>query len=85
MLPFVEDANETTRFHAVSTVLAQQDANAAKDKLFGAFLEEESVRVRVRLIEGFIQRGWAFDEGADLAGKVPDGYVVNKKGEPRKK
>ncbi len=84
-LPFVQDANETTRFHAVSTLFSQEDADAAREPLVGAFLDEESVRVRVRIVDGFIQRGWSLGDNPDLNDKLPPGYAVNKKGEPRKK
>lgn len=84
-LPFVQDANETARFHAVSTLFAQEDASASREPLIAAFVDEESVRVRVRIIDGFIERGWSLGEDGRLNDKLPTGYAINKKGEPRKK
>lgn len=85
-LPFVDDANETARFHAAATIFSQSDATSATEALVKAFIDEESVRVRVRILDGFIARGWSFGESASqVSEKLPPGYALNKKGEPRKK
>jgi len=54
---FLEDVNEPARFHAVSTMLAQDDA-AVVPALVTLLLSEESVRVRARIAEGLAGRGW---------------------------
>lgn len=54
---FLEDVNEPARFHAASTLLAQ-DAPGSSEALGRALLDEESVRVRVRIAEGLAGRGW---------------------------
>lgn len=54
---FLEDVNEPARFHAASTLLVQ-DAPQSAGVLAKALLEEESVRVRVRIAEGLADRGW---------------------------
>jgi HEAT repeat protein len=55
---FLEDVNEPARFHAVSTVLAQDDPGALP-ALANLLADEESVRVRSRVTEGFAERGWS--------------------------
>jgi HEAT repeat protein len=83
---FLEDMNETARFHAVGAVLHQDEAEQARDALTKAFLDEESVRVRMRILDGFIEQGWKLAEVKDQAsGKMPNGYTLGKKGEVRKK
>ena len=52
---FLEDVNEPARFHAASTLLAQDDA-AALPALAQLMLDEESVRVRTRIAEGLAAR-----------------------------
>ncbi|MCK6591149.1 MAG: HEAT repeat domain-containing protein, partial [Polyangiaceae bacterium] len=54
---FLEDVNETVRFHAVQTLLAQkgQESVAAIVKMLAA---EESVRVKNKVAEGMLLRGW---------------------------
>jgi hypothetical protein len=67
---FLDDVNEPARFHAVSTLLAQDDA-ASTGALVDLLLEEESVRVRNRITEGLVARGWAVPpEQRDAARKA---------------
>lgn len=54
---FLEDVNEPARFHAVSTMLAQDDV-AAAPALVSVLLSEESVRVRSRIAEGLSTHDW---------------------------
>lgn len=83
---FLEDMNETARFHAVGAILHQEQAEQARDALTKAFLDEESVRVRMRILDGYIDRGWKLSEVREqAANKIPTGYTLGKKGEVRKK
>ena len=83
---FLDDMNETVRFHAVGAILAQDEAGAARDALTRAFLVEESVRVRMRMLDGYIDRGWTLEDVKDDGSKrIPTGYSLGKKGEVRKK
>jgi len=83
---FLEDMNETVRFHAAGAILAQDEADAARDAMTKAFLAEESVRVRMRMLDGYIERGWKLaDVKEEATKKLPTGYTLGKKGEVRKK
>lgn len=83
---FLEDMNETVRFYAVGAIFAQDAADAALEPLTLAFLREESVRVRIRMLDGYIERNWTFGDVKDEASKkMPTGYTLGKKGEVRKK
>jgi len=83
---FLEDMNETARFHAAGAILAQDDADAALEPMTKAFLVEESVRVRMRMLDGYIERGWKLaDVKEEASKKMPTGYSLGKKGEVRKK
>ncbi len=55
--PFLEDVNETVRFHAVQTTFAQNEPSSipALVKLLAA---EESVRVKNKVAEGLMFRSW---------------------------
>lgn len=56
--PFLEDVNETVRFHAVATTFAQNNAESLAPLL--KLLEtEESVRVKNKVADGLLFRGWA--------------------------
>lgn len=86
VIRFLEDMNETVRFHAVGAILHQDEAEQARDALTQAFLAEESVRVRMRILDGYIDRDWRLAEVKDEAAKkMPNGYSLGKKGEVRKR
>ncbi len=75
---FLEDASESARFHAAATVLAQENAAESKDALVEAYLRDESVRVKVQVLDGFIQREWTLDgRGEEMAKDLPSGYAIN--------
>jgi hypothetical protein len=68
--PFLQDVNEPARFHAVATTLAQKDAEAI-GPLLTLLLDEESVRVRTKIADGFVGTGWEVpDELRDAVRKV---------------
>lgn len=73
--PFMQDVNESVRFHAVTTVFAMNDAGAV-ESLLDVLAEEESLRVRNRIASGLEQRGWVVPEGRreQAQGALPDGY-----------
>ena len=86
VIRFLDDMNETVRFHAAGAILAQDEADAALDALTKAFLAEESVRVRMRMLDGYVERGWKLaDVKEEATKKMPRGYSLGKKGEVRKK
>jgi len=78
---FLEDVNEPARFHAVSALLAQDDP-AALPALVSLLLAEESVRVRARVADGLVTRGWEIPEGdrAGVRGVLPGGFSVDARG-----
>lgn len=58
---FLEDVNETVRFHAVETTFAQENPKSlpAIVKMLGS---EESVRIKNKVAEGIMKRGWVVPE-----------------------
>lgn len=83
---FLEDMNETVRFHAVGAILAQENAADSVEALTAAYLVEESVRVRMMILDGFIAHQWTLGADRETAQKkLPTGYSLGKKGEVRKK
>ncbi len=82
--PFLEDVNETTRFHAVGALVAQNQEEGAQ-ALSELLLREESVRVRARILDGFIERNWKLPgPRAELLEKLPTGYALDSSGNPRR-
>lgn len=75
---FLEDVNEPSRFHAVAALFAQDDASEAAPALATLLADEESVRVRTRIAEGFAARGWPIPEDAqaDVRKALPPGFAL---------
>lgn len=78
---FLEDVHEPTRFHAVTTLLAQ-DAPESGGPLARALVREEANRTINRIAEGLALRGWPIPEAdrAALDEKLPRGYRVDESG-----
>ncbi len=81
--PFFEDVNETARFHAAAAALAQENVAAVLPQLFAALAEEDSVRVKVRVLEQMAERGLSLGESKDKV-QLPAGWSTDAKGVPRK-
>jgi hypothetical protein len=75
--PFLEDVNESVRFHASGTLFAIADA-ASAEPLIDVLAEEESLRVKNRIARGLEHVGWVLsDELAERASAaLPPGYGV---------
>jgi hypothetical protein len=84
--PFLLDVNETARFHAVRATFAQDDIESLK-KVVEMFIDEESVRIRTGVCEGFMSRSWMVPEEmrADARKSLPSGYTIDGEGMFRKK
>lgn len=86
--PFLEDVNETVRFHAVQTTFAQGNAESvpALVKLLAA---EESVRIKNKVADLMIFRGWAIPselrEKTNEALRDAGGYGVGADGRIQKR
>jgi hypothetical protein len=83
---FLLDVNEVARFHAVGALLAQNDAESI-GALVDCLLDEESVRVKHRILDGFLARGWAVpDDKRDVVRKVlPSGTTIDAGGQVHKR
>ena len=86
MKDFLLDVNETSRFHAVGVALAQ-DNEVAIAPLVDMFIDEESLRIRNRVCEGFIPRGWVVPEErrAEMRKFLPSDYSIDGEGKIKRK
>ncbi len=83
VLPFLKDVNETARFHAVGAVLVQDNVAEAREALLETLGREDSMRTKARILEGVAAQGWAVDP--KLVGRLPDGFVLDANGTPRRR
>ncbi len=85
--PFLEDVNETVRFHAVQTTFAQNNA-ACVASLVALLESEESVRIKNKVGEGLSFRGWVIPtelrEKTAAALRDTSGYSVGPDGKIKK-
>ena len=83
--PFLEDVNESARFHAVNTLLAQGDEKTAPC-LLKALCSEESFRVKNKIAEGFGLYQWQIPEEQHKQVKqaLPHGFSVDQERRIRK-
>ncbi len=83
---FLLDVNETSRFHAVGATLAQDDPEAIAG-LVDMFIDEESLRIRNRVCEGFVTRGWVVpeDRRGDMRKFLPSEFSIDGEGKVRRK
>jgi hypothetical protein len=83
---FLQDVNETARFHAISTLLAQDDA-ASAGPLASLLATEESVRIRNRIADGLASRGWSVPAEVveSVRRALPNVYTVDAAGHVRRR
>jgi len=84
--PFLEDVNETARFHAAATIFAQGDP-AATTPLVAIFFDEESFRIKNKIADGFVASGWPIpdDQREAMRKALPPGYSIDAAGKLRKR
>lgn len=84
VLRFVNDANETARFHAVGALLAQTDLESSREALQEVLLKEESARVKTRVLEVFQKRAWELTSiRPQLERQLPSGWFFDAKSVPQ--
>ncbi|MBN1773132.1 MAG: hypothetical protein JXB32_17835 [Deltaproteobacteria bacterium] len=77
---FLEDVNETARFQAVSTVFGCR-SEATREPLIKLFLEDESMRIKNAVLDGFVETGWPVTgHRGDVEKALPKGYVLDRAG-----
>jgi hypothetical protein len=84
--PFLEDVNETARFHAVASTIAQDDVTSLPS-LLKVMADEESVRVKNKIADGVVLRGWAIpeDERDAVRKTLPSGFSIDGAGHLKKR
>ncbi|MCB9591304.1 MAG: hypothetical protein H6719_01120 [Sandaracinaceae bacterium] len=78
--PFFTAINEEARFHAYGAALVQDNAEDARAELLEALLEEDSIRVQIRVLTMLGELGWEVPENLEM----PEGWFRDKKGMARK-
>jgi HEAT repeat protein len=84
--PFLDDVNETARFHAAAALFHQED-EASASALLKILPEEESFRVKNKICEGFLSRGWVVPEDLRETTRkaLPPGFTIDGDGKLKKR
>jgi len=81
VLPYLADMDEGVRYAVVETVVRQADEPGGRTPLLDHFVsdKEESLRIRIRIAEGFSELGWTVGERrAEVEKLLPDAFQLER-------
>jgi len=79
--PYLTDMDEGVRYAGVEALLKQGDEATARGPLLDLFAKEESLRLRLRIADGFAELGWPVaDRRADVEKVLPDSFQIEARG-----
>ena len=79
--PYLTDMDEGVRYAAVEALMKQGDEAAARGPLLDLFAKEESLRLRLRIADGFAELGWPIaDRRAEVEKVLPDSFQIEARG-----
>jgi hypothetical protein len=86
--PYLKDMDEGVRYTAVEALLRQKDAEVARQPLLELFTSdaEESLRIRLRIADGFADLGWlvqGFRPGVEK--HLPETFTIDREGHIKRK
>ncbi len=86
--PYLADMNEGVRFAAAEALLRHKNEPVAREPLLARFTsdEEESLRIRIKIAEGFADLAWlvhGFRPGVEK--NLPDGFALDREGRFKRK
>jgi hypothetical protein len=82
VLPYLADMDEGVRCAAVDALVSQADESATRELLLDHFVsdKEDSLRIRLRIADGFAELGWTLgDKRAGVEKRLPEAFQI----EPR--
>jgi hypothetical protein len=88
LLPYLEDMDEGVRYTTVEGLLHQKNEEVAREPLLAHFAkpEEESGRIKLRIIDGFATHGWEVKGFRGTVEKaLPEAYILDAKGHVKRK
>ena len=79
--PYLADMDEGVRYACVEALLRQADEAVARAALLEQLAKEESLRLRIRIADGFAELGWSVaDKRADVEKMLPDAFLIEARG-----
>jgi hypothetical protein len=79
--PYLEDMDEGVRYAAVEALLKQGEESVGRLPLVEHIIREDSLRLRIRIADGFAELGWAVAEKrAEVEKVLPDTFQIEARG-----
>jgi HEAT repeat protein len=88
LVPYLADMDEGVRYAAVEALVRQGNEEVAREPLLQHFVsdKEESLRIRIRIAEGFAELGWLVKGYRDSVEKrLPEQFQLDREGHIKKK
>jgi HEAT repeat protein len=88
ILPYLKDMTEGVRFTAVEALLQKKREDLTREPLLELFVsdEEDSLRIRLRIAEGFAELGWlVHGHRGGVEKKLPDAFQLDREGHIKRK
>jgi hypothetical protein len=88
IVPYLKDMDEGVRFTAVEALIRQKKEEQAREPLLELFVsdQEESLRIRIRIAEGFAELGWLVQGyRGQVEKKLPDAFQLDREGHVRRR
>jgi hypothetical protein len=87
-VPYLKDMDEGVRYAASETLIRQKNEALAREPLLELFTSdaEESLRLRLKIAEGFAELGWlvqGFRPGVEK--KLPENFALDREGHIKRK
>jgi len=80
--PYLADMDEGVRYAAGEALLKQADEATARLPLLDLLAKEESLRIRIRIADGFADLGWGVaDRREQIEKLLPDSYQLDGRGD----
>jgi hypothetical protein len=86
--PYLQDMDEGVRYTAVEGLLRQKNESVAREPLLQLFTSdaEESLRIRLKIAEGFADLGWLVQgHRPGVEKKLPESFSLDREGHIKKK
>jgi hypothetical protein len=81
VVPYLADMDEGVRYAAVEALMKQGDESVGRMPLLDLFAKEESLRLRLRIADGFAELGWPVaDRRGDVEKVLPESFQIEARG-----
>lgn len=86
--PYLADMDEGVRYAAAEALIRQGDEAVAREPLLELFVsdKEESLRIRIQIADGFVERGWLVKGHREAVEKrLPEQFQLDREGHVKKR